>query len=105
HLNSFPMVLAGLNTRLAIPSIKRLNEEAPATPNSGDQLETGATWPLLGVQILLVDENMLFGQARRRAWLFGLLIVAAAIVALFGLTRTLQALTREQRLNEMKTNF
>ncbi len=70
---------------------------------SAQKVEDGQE--LLRVNIHLVSPEMLFAAQQTRTRLFGLLIGAAALVAVVGFISAWRAFHREQRLSEMKTNF
>jgi signal transduction histidine kinase len=70
---------------------------------SAQKVEDGKD--LLRVNIHLVSPEMLFAAQQNRTRLFGLLIGAAALVAVIGFISARRAFHREQRLSEMKTNF
>jgi len=57
------------------------------------------------IRISLTSPEILYArQAQRSRW-FGALIVASAVAAVMGLLAAWRSFRREQRLNEMKTNF
>jgi len=57
------------------------------------------------IRVSLASSKMLYArQAQRTRW-FGALIVASAFAAVLGLFAAWRSFRREQRLNEMKTNF
>jgi signal transduction histidine kinase len=64
-----------------------------------------APLPAFQVRVVLADAALLYAQQRRRAWLFGGLILAAAGTALVGLVAAHRAFERQLRLSEMKSNF
>ena len=70
---------------------------------SAQRIEDGHE--LLRVTIHLISPEMLFAAQQSRTRLFGLLIGAAALVAVIGFISARRAFHREQRLSEMKTNF
>ena len=70
---------------------------------SAQKVEDGTE--LLRVNVHLVSPEMLFSAQQTRTRLFGLLIGAAALVAVIGFISAWRAFHREQRLSEMKTNF
>jgi signal transduction histidine kinase len=70
---------------------------------SAQKVEGGKEF--LRVNIHLVSPEMLFAAQQNRTRLFGLLISAAALVAVIGFVSAWRAFHREQRLSEMKTNF
>jgi len=57
------------------------------------------------VRISLADAPLLYARQRQRGWLFGALILAAAVTALTGLVAAQRAFARQLRLSEMKSNF
>jgi signal transduction histidine kinase len=61
--------------------------------------------PAFQVRVVLADAAGLYAQQRRRAWLFGGLILSAAGTALIGLVAAHRAFERQVRLSEMKSNF
>jgi signal transduction histidine kinase len=57
------------------------------------------------IRVSLASPKILYArQAQRSRW-FGALIVASAVAAVMGLLAAWRSFRREQRLNEMKTNF
>jgi signal transduction histidine kinase len=57
------------------------------------------------IRVSLASPEILYArQAQRSRW-FGALIVASAVAAVMGLFAAWRSFRREQRLNEMKTNF
>jgi signal transduction histidine kinase len=65
----------------------------------------GALLRNLVVRISLADAPLLYARQRQRGWLFGALILAAAVTALTGLVAAQRAFARQLRLSEMKSNF
>ncbi len=59
----------------------------------------------VAVRAGLKDRAALYAESSRRAWVFGSLIVASAISTIWAFVANCQALARQHRLNEIKTNF
>jgi signal transduction histidine kinase len=75
-----------------------------ALPILASAAGSGAT-ETLKVNVVLTNRDALFKtQQARRNW-FGVLIFASALVAGSGLWRSWRTFTRQQQLNEMKSNF
>src|SRR5262249_3179888 len=100
-----PLLLARGEGRLSLPGAALLSDSSGVEQQYGAELETLPGQPHFSVGIYLAQPERLYAQARRRARVFGTLIFAAAGLAVFGMARTFQALARQQRLNEMKSNF
>ena len=64
----------------------------------------GHTYPFR-ISVSLARPQILYARQRQRTWLFGGLIVISAGAAMMGLLAAYRSLRREQRLNELKTNF
>lgn len=60
---------------------------------------------LLRVNIHLVSPEMVFARQRTRSYLFGFLIAASVIAAVFGFVSARRAFLRQQALSDMKSNF
>jgi signal transduction histidine kinase len=61
--------------------------------------------PQFSLQIRLTNRSLLYARQRQLQITFGALIAASALAALIGFVAAYRAFRREQRLNEMKTNF
>jgi signal transduction histidine kinase len=57
------------------------------------------------IRVLLASQKILYARQSQRTWLFGGLIVISMVAAMMGLAAAFRSFRREQRLNEMKTNF
>lgn len=67
-------------------------------------------WPKPGaeavrIQVFLTSPELLYRAQRTRRFWFGLLIGAAAVAAMSGVVALSRALARQERLNELKSNF
>ncbi|MBI3415629.1 MAG: HAMP domain-containing histidine kinase [Verrucomicrobia bacterium] len=60
---------------------------------------------ILSVNVRLTSPDALFARQRARTFWFGSVIALAALAALIGLVAAWRAFVRQQRLNEMKSNF
>jgi signal transduction histidine kinase len=102
---SRPTMLAGSEALLSLPGIMDLGKNAEGSQSFGGNSETLPSHPRLAVEIGLADAHALYARARQRAWIFGAMLLAAASVVLVGLIMMQRAFQRQQRLNEMKSNF
>jgi signal transduction histidine kinase len=75
----------------------------PAVLASATRAAEGREW--LRVNVHLVGPEMLYAAQRRRAWLFGLLLLASVGVAVVGLISARRAFLKQLRLAEMRTSF
>ena len=57
------------------------------------------------IRVLLASHEILYARQSQRTWWFGGLIVTSLVAAVMGLAAAFRSYRREQRLNEMKTNF
>ena len=57
------------------------------------------------IRVSLASPEILYARQAQRSQWFGALIIAAAVAAVAGLLAAWRSFRREQRLNEMKTNF
>jgi signal transduction histidine kinase len=69
------------------------------------EFETMPSHPRFVLRVHLADRARLFAAYRQRLWLFGGLIFASAVAAFVGVFMARRSFLREQRLNELKTNF
>jgi signal transduction histidine kinase len=72
---------------------------------SSTEFETMPSHPRFVLRVHLADRARLFAAYRQRLWLFGGLIFASAVAAFVGVFMARRSFLREQRLNELKTNF
>ncbi len=100
-----PLLLAQGEGRMSLPGVRLPSDRPDEELRFGSEFETWPSQPRFSAAIYLVDPARLYAQARRRAAVFGALILAAAGLAVAGVARMFQALIRQQRLNEMKSNF
>jgi signal transduction histidine kinase len=99
-------VLALGEFRLSLPGRMLLNHPQPGQePELGPEFETLPSHPRFVLRVHLVDRARLFAAYRQRLWLFGGLIFASAGAAFVGVFMARRSFLREQRLNELKTNF
>lgn len=61
--------------------------------------------PQFSLQIRLTDRSLLYARQRQLQMIFGALIAASALAAMVGFVAAYRAFRREQRLNDLKTNF
>ena len=88
------------------PGVMALNDPQPGKPPEfGPEFETLPSHPKFILRVHLADRARLFAAYRQRLWLFGGLILVSAMAALVGVFMARRAFLREQRLNEMKSNF
>jgi signal transduction histidine kinase len=72
--------------------------------------ESGAAFASAGgdeirCAIVLAGPDALFMRQRQRAWLFGGLLAGSALVAVAGVVHTFRSYRKQERLNELKSNF
>jgi len=105
NISANQTVLARSEGQLSQPQVLSIGSSAEGKADSLVEFEPLPSRPRLEIHICLSNPALLYAQARRRTQVFGLLLFAAAAAALLGLAKTFQALIRQQRLNEMKSNF
>jgi signal transduction histidine kinase len=66
---------------------------------------TDASEPKFICKVYLTGEEILFARQRQRARVFGGLLAASGACAAFGVAQAQRNLRKEQRLNELKSNF
>jgi signal transduction histidine kinase len=107
-----PVLLdSNLSYRLLVPLGKAAGIGVRATPGLAPppifarhvKSEHGNEFLRLNVHLL--SPELLFERQRARRIGFGLLIAAAGVISIGGYYATWRALRRQERLNEMKTNF
>jgi hypothetical protein len=74
-------------------------------PELGPEFEMLPSHPRFVLRVHLADRARLFAAYRQRLLLFGGLILVSAAAAIVGVLVARRAFLREQRLNEMKSNF
>lgn len=79
------------------------NRFTPA--NHPVEFESMPSRPRFALRIELADRAALFAAQRRRTWLFGTLVLAAALTAAVGFGAAYRSFRRQLRLSEMKSNF
>ena len=94
-------VLAHLEGRLTSPAVMLNTTE----PENRREFESLPGRPAFSVRIVLADQGLLFAAQRHRIWLFGGLVLAAALTATVGFLAAWRSFHRQLRLNEMKSNF
>lgn len=109
-LHQEPWVLSRREVVLSLPGRRVKADSASrdgetASLERDEEFETFPSRPRLRIEVTLQDSAPFFAEARRRAWLFGSLMVLAAGVSALGSIGMLRALARERQLNESKTNF
>ena len=82
----------------------QLPQTGPQT-ELGPEFETLPSHPKFTLRVHLTDRAKLFAAYHQRLVLFGGLIVVSAVAALVGVIMARRGFLREQRLNEMKSNF
>jgi signal transduction histidine kinase len=69
------------------------------------EFEAMPSRPHFILRVELADRAQLFAAQQRRTWLFGTLVLAAALTAAVGFGSAYRSFRRQLRLNEMKSNF
>ncbi|HWI58750.1 MAG TPA: HAMP domain-containing sensor histidine kinase, partial [Bacillota bacterium] len=95
-------VLAQTEGRLTCPGMLA-HPEDPAS--RAIEFESMPGRPQFTLRVALTDRSLLFAAQRRRTWLFGGLVIAAALTAAIGFAAAYRSFHRQLRLNEMKSNF
>lgn len=87
----------------AVESKARIKGENPELLGSARGPRQGDPW--CEARIILMDQPLLYEQQRSRTIWFGIVIAVCAIAAVAGLISNWLAFKRQQRLNELKSNF
>ena len=89
--------------RIETSGVPAENRFTPA--NHSVEFESMPSRPHFTLRIELADRAQLFAAQRRRTWLFGTLVLAAALTAAVGFVAAYRSFRRQLRLSEMKSNF
>jgi len=94
-------VLAHLEGRLTSPTVMVNTGES----GTHREFQSMPGRPAFSVRVVLADQALLFAAQRHRTWLFGSLVLAAALTATVGFLAAWRSFHRQLRLSEMKSNF
>jgi signal transduction histidine kinase len=96
------MTLAQTEGRLTCPATMG-NRAEPSSASV--EFESMPGRPRFVLRLELADRALLFAAQRRRTWVFGTLVLAAALTAAVGFGAAYRSFHRQLRLSEMKSNF